>query len=200
VNRQDLLKKCAQISAQLGAVYGEEMPIQGVVVKAPHGWEQIAPYYSWSSFNGDVADWERDQMVLVPAPIGARFFYDKNVNGVADPGEQSRGVRVHSKIALETADALAAILKAGLWEHVSSCAGGFAWRNQRGSTTKISMHSLGAAVDFDPRRNGLGKPPKETNLGTRGYGVVKLMEERGWTWGGRWGRPDCMHFQWGGGY
>lgn len=57
----------------------------------------------------------------------------------------------------------------------------------------LSMHSYGAAVDFDwdlnPYGKGSGTPMHEN---PRFY---ETFEEAGWTWGGRWRTPDPHHFE-----
>jgi hypothetical protein len=54
------------------------------------------------------------------------------------------------------------------------------------------MHSYGAAVDFDPDRNGLGDPTPAMDPR-----VVAAFKAEGWTWGGDWSprNRDGMHFQ-----
>lgn len=182
-------------------------------MKAPHGYEAIARFVGWDAFLAQhrgatgkaleaavKAEWE-PRMVLVKAPPGCSFFYDANVNGVADPGEASRGVRVHPMIADETAALLLDIADAHLWRFVESCAGGYAYRLQKGSFTKFSCHGLGLAIDFDPKRNGWKVDPSLTALGTEpGRGVVRIFERRGWRWGGEFPTPDAMHGQFATGY
>jgi hypothetical protein len=80
--------------------------------------------------------------------------------------------------------------KEGLWARLRTYDGGYAWRTQRGSTSKLSMHAFGAALDFDAATNKLGRK------GDMDLGVVAAFEASGWTWGGRFGRYDFMHFQW----
>lgn len=161
------------------------------MVRAPHGWGAIQAFYGWRAdlYLHNLDAWER-RMVLVPAPAGQKFTYD---------GKATRGVRVHGAIAEELRLALREIAALGLWRYVEATGGGYNFRTQRGSN-KLSMHSLGAALDVDPANNALGVPPEKTVLGTHGRGVVEVFESRGWTWGGRWGRPDAQHFQFGGGY
>lgn len=62
----------------------------------------------------------------------------------------------------------------------------------------LSMHSWGIAVDFDPPRNRMGG----TDGMVRGPSMlrkhpefVKVFEDAGWEWGGRWKMQDDMHFQ-----
>ena len=59
---------------------------------------------------------------------------------------------------------------------------------------KLSMHSWGIAVDFDPQENPMGGHNSwmRTNAGQR---FVEVFEAAGWTWGGRWKMKDDMHFQ-----
>lgn len=160
-------------------------------MKAPFGWEEIAAFVGWKDeFVRDLPSWER-QMVLVKAPAGRIFTYD---------GKPTKGIRMHGAVAAETRDLLLEISDAGLWKFVQPTGGGYNFRTQRGSK-KLSQHSLGLAFDSDPTKNSLGVPASKTLLGTEpGLGVVRIAEARGWTWGGRWQRPDSMHFNWGGGF
>jgi hypothetical protein len=69
--------------------------------------------------------------------------------------------------------------------------GGYNFRLMRGST-RLSMHSWGCAVDFDPTRNGFGdSTPNFANYPQ----VVEAFATEGWTWGARWSKPDGMHWQ-----
>jgi hypothetical protein len=82
----------------------------------------------------------------------------------------------------------AGIVYAGLAQEVTEFGGAFAFRAQRGSH-RLSLHAFGAALDLNPRSNPLG------TLGTMNREVIGVFERCGWTWGGRWARPDPMHFQ-----
>lgn len=170
------------------------------MLEMPFGYAEICKFYGWEDrYLKDLSQWEA-QMVVVPAPPGFHFYYDKNADGDQDTGEASKGPRVHAKIADELRVCLQLIADAGLWHFVSSQAGGYTFRTQRGST-KLSMHAFGAAVDFDPVRNPFKRPSELTALGTEpGLEVVRIFESRGWVWGGRWSRPDGMHLQAGGGF
>jgi hypothetical protein len=55
----------------------------------------------------------------------------------------------------------------------------------------LSMHAFGLAIDLNTSTN---------QLGTRGDmhpGIVAIFEKWGFIWGGRWSRPDPMHFELG---
>lgn len=53
----------------------------------------------------------------------------------------------------------------------------------------ISHHSWGAAVDINSLTNPYGAPPRQPKV------LVRVMTRHGFTWGGRWGVPDGMHFE-----
>lgn len=55
---------------------------------------------------------------------------------------------------------------------------------------RLSHHSWGIAIDFNVAQNRPGTPP---DLDRR---FVRIMENNGFTWGGRWLIPDGMHFEW----
>ncbi|HVL65241.1 MAG TPA: M15 family metallopeptidase [Actinomycetota bacterium] len=59
----------------------------------------------------------------------------------------------------------------------------------RDPSKPLSMHAFGLAVDLNVSTNGLG---------TRGDidpRIVEVFEKWGFEWGGRWSRPDPMHFE-----
>ena len=53
----------------------------------------------------------------------------------------------------------------------------------------LSMHAFGLAVDLNVTSNQLGT---EGDMDPR---VVEIFERWGFAWGGRWSRPDPMHFE-----
>jgi hypothetical protein len=53
----------------------------------------------------------------------------------------------------------------------------------------ISHHAWGVAFDVNVSRNAFGKAPHQDPR------LVKIMSDWGFTWGGRWLRPDGMHFE-----
>jgi hypothetical protein len=75
-------------------------------------------------------------------------------------------------------------------------------------TTKLSMHSLGKAMDINPVQNpviypnGIVAPegakyqPSESGTLTADHAVVKEFLRRGWHWGGNFDQPkDYHHFE-----
>jgi len=71
---------------------------------------------------------------------------------------------------------------------------GFAFRNVRGSTDKLSNHSSGTAVDLNATRHALGK--KGTFPSERVPMIRALAKKYGMLWGGDFRhRSDEMHFE-----
>lgn len=75
-------------------------------------------------------------------------------------------------------------------------------------TTKLSMHSLGKAVDINPVQNPVIYPngmiapegakylPEERGTLTIDHPIVKEFLKRGWYWGGNFEQPkDYHHFE-----
>lgn len=85
----------------------------------------------------------------------------------------------------------------------SSC---FNYRNISG-TNRLSLHSLGQAIDLNPFLNpyirgktiepeGAAYNPEKPGTIIAGGAVIKFLKEIGWEWGGDWqDRKDYQHFQ-----
>ena len=73
---------------------------------------------------------------------------------------------------------------------VSDFSGSFVYRAMRNGHS-LSMHSYGIALDFDAEHNPFGYPGRFKPTSP----LVLAFEAEGWTWGGRWHKPDAMHFQ-----
>lgn len=58
-----------------------------------------------------------------------------------------------------------------------------------GPGSPVSRHAWGAAVDLNASANPIGTD------GSQDPDLVRIMEEWGFTWGGRWLVPDPMHFE-----
>jgi hypothetical protein len=152
--------------------------------------------------------WEAANLVYVDAPF--ILWYELNA------GKHVRVPRVyvHRKVADSLSRVFASVLaayehmdKASYPDHsgeplragaqhlmdaagVSDFDGSFCYRIMRGGS-HLSMHSYGIALDFNAAHNpfgyhGLFKPSSP---------LVMAFEAEGWTWGGRWAKPDGMHFQ-----
>lgn len=160
---------------------------------SPHGLEAINAFYGdpapYVRGDGSVSPlWEaRMTYVLFPAPLRLDWV----------PAGIARGARVNQAIADLTERTFATLEREGLWGLIPDFSGGYAWRpqrGQRGSSTKMSLHSWGAALDFDYSGNPLGK------VGRMHLEVVNVFRAYGWTWGGTFQRRDDGHFQYASGY
>jgi hypothetical protein len=103
-------------------------------------------------------------------------------------GSRANSISCHSLVASSLGTILAQINDAGMWTNLAPYGGCYCWRPQR-AASKLSTHCWGIAVDFRIDSCELGTP------GDMPASMVDLFEAEGWTWGGRWVRPDPQHFQ-----
>lgn len=106
---------------------------------------------------------------------------------------QVERIRVHHKLIAPLTFVFGEIHRNGWWYRLKTFDGSYAWRNSRG-LDKLSTHCWGIAVDLNAATNRLG------TVGNIHPDIVDVFETHGWTWGGRWKRPDPMHFQAASGY
>jgi hypothetical protein len=160
----------------------------------PNGFSEIIEFYGDTKFTGAPdaqvdPHWEAVNMMLLAGIPGIPKLY------------------VHHKIAQPLIRAMTKATANGWAPRTAGC---FAPRCQRGSSTRISIHTWGAAVDLDADDN-----PIITNCPTDDVrrtewaertnripdAVIAAFMDEGWTWGGDWSnRFDPMHFQWCSGY
>ena len=88
--------------------------------------------------------------------------------------------------------ALGSLQESGLGSLVrrNDYGGCFVPRAVRGGSS-LSHHTWGAAIDVNVSSNGLGQPPHQDPR------LVRAFERAGFVWGGRFLRPDGMHFEFG---
>jgi hypothetical protein len=170
-------------------------------MKAPTGLAEILKVYG-DPFkagifapNGDIIDdkeraWRRQILApcALPAPLGGP---DRDGDGKADRVFQT--IWCHKLIVVPLTVVLVEIYNDGLWPSLKTFNGCYALRSKRG-LTKLSVHSWAAALDFNSATNRLG------TKGDMDPKIVAAFERNGWRWGGRWERPDAMHFQFCFGY
>lgn len=132
--------------------------------------------------------WEEKNLVFVSTPWN--MFY-------AGKPTKPR-IRIHRKAAESLKRVLTEIwdksahsqAQIDAWG-MSDWSGSYNYRLKRGGST-LSMHSYGAAVDFDADRNGFGdKTPHFAGA----QPVLDAFKREGWVWGGTWSKPDGMHWQ-----
>jgi hypothetical protein len=70
--------------------------------------------------------------------------------------------------------------------------GGYVPRHQlHNPALPLSVHSWGAAVDFNWDTNTIGVNAKRDLPDS----FIQAFKDAGWTWGGEWKNHDMMHFQ-----
>lgn len=74
--------------------------------------------------------------------------------------------------------------------------GCFNYRLMRGSTTKLSTHSWGVAIDLSPDKNGLKTPIAKAQFAKPEYNkMFEIFERNGFENLGKIIQKDAMHFQ-----
>lgn len=76
--------------------------------------------------------------------------------------------------------------------------GGFNYRNMRGSD-KLSQHAFGTAIDINAATNPMLKSRGQAVVTDLPPNIEEIAAKYGLEWGGKWQRPDAMHFEWAGG-
>lgn len=142
---------------------------------------------NWGPRGPGSAKWESENLVnwVPPYPM----FYD---------GKQLDHLHVHRKcLATFEAAFIDVLNQLGLdyikAKHLDRTGGIYAPRLQRGGS-RLSVHTWACAIDMDPARN-----PYPAHW-TPGKGMidekfVKILQRFGFTWRGRDGDNDPMHFQ-----
>lgn len=136
---------------------------------------------------------ERENIVRVDVPFPLFFT-----------GIKIRSVAVHKMLAESVKEILEDIKnefseKEMDFFGLNQYGGGYNFRPMRGQSSSdvkyLSLHAYGAALDFSPTLNPLGKKynPAEKMIPLE---MINIFTKRGWEWGGNFKhRPDCMHFQ-----
>lgn len=164
------------------------------LIKPPNGYSELLTLGDPRKFlrkDGtiDSVAWENSLgLVLVEFPEPLQLSFGK-------PYQTAHGMRVHPLSAAAWSQAFTTLETENLWSELHTFGGSFIFRQQRGSDTKTSTHSWGLAGDFDTARLPLGSDPALMNPA-----IVQVFESIGFTWGGRWKRPDPQHFQYCSGY
>jgi len=164
-------------------------------------WPTQAAVLSNKSVYGDPRG--RDRTKMSPAWEAANIVYITPPFRMTYAGQPVKRIRVHKHCAASLSrvfdNLLAAARKADpkapqkVLDHwgVSIFGGVVMYRLMRGGAS-LSIHSYGAAIDLDPARNSLGdSTPRFAQFPE----VLAAFAAEGWQWGGRWSRPDGMHFQ-----
>jgi len=72
--------------------------------------------------------------------------------------------------------------------------GTFNWRKIAG-TTRLSVHSFGAAIDINTKYSNYWRWSRGGYHNRIPLKIVKIFERHGFIWGGKWYHYDTMHFE-----
>lgn len=82
-----------------------------------------------------------------------------------------------------------------LLKYVTTTAGTYNWRVIK-DTNRLSAHSFGIAIDINVEYSSYWKWDKVYKYRNRiPYEIVKIFEDNGFIWGGKWYHYDTMHFE-----
>ena len=175
-------------------------------MNTPNGYNEIRQLFG-NPANADGSlnhAWEDANIIKVPPPPGWKLFYQDAPNSLVSIG----GIRLHRLLA----DSFLIVLQQ-IWEHakqqltvpatddairawlhqnrLDQTGGGYNFRKSSGNATKLSLHSYGIAIDWDPVHNPHKKPLSKT-LPDWWYNI---WIQHGWTDGRHFKKPDPMHVQ-----
>lgn len=100
----------------------------------------------------------------------------------------------HAEIAPELSNIFAIIAAhPEAWLSIGDYGGCFEFRRNRNNASEISRHAWGIAIDLDVKDN----PNGDTNITAEQMHpfIIETFEKNGWIWGGRFRKPDPMHFE-----
>lgn len=130
-------------------------------------------------------DFVRHHIVWQRAPFLLRLAWQPEI--------RVAGFMAHRLVGPAMADALAEMMVSFGLENLRDndldlYGGVFNPRGKRGGAG-TSTHAWGIAIDWCPALGPMGQEPNMPAF------IVDAFESRGFIWGGRWSRPDGMHFQ-----
>lgn len=160
----------------------------------PQGYDEIFKYYGLTANDYSIKDgkvtlskqWYSEHIITVSI--------DEHFPGFppyVDPTLKVERITLNRDILLPLGNVWKRLREKGLTQFLTSYAGCFNPRLSTGGK-HLSTHTLGIAIDFNSRLNGYGLPPEKMEMRPE---VVRVFEENGFCWGGRWEPTDGMHFQ-----
>ena len=126
--------------------------------------------------------WEQQQLTRAPLPFPVPF--------TVPPHAPVTRIFCHKKLADIFPQVFTEIQKQGLAGEIVRYGGCFNFRTKR-TSSKLSTHSWGIAIDLNPETNQQGT---DGNMNPK---VIKIFQSFGFKWGGEFSgkSKDPMHFQ-----
>ncbi len=175
-------------------------------MNTPNGYNEIRQMFG-NPANADGSKnlaWEDANIIKAPAPAGWKLYYQNGPNSILS----ITGIRMHRLLA----DSFNVIMQE-IWNYakqqvpqpatddnirnwlhqnrLDQTGGGYNFRKSTGDPNKLSLHSYGIAIDWDPEHNPHKKPLTKT-LPDWWFGI---WAAHGWTNGQHFNTPDPMHVQ-----
>ena len=123
----------------------------------------------------------------------------RNIRGAHLPafgGHAARVVGVHTKLVERVESLFQVLAENDLLKDIVSWNGAYNPRFKRGSTTSLSAHSWGSALDLNVATNRLGTQGAEWGEAGCLWRIVPIALAHGAMWGGWFkGRCDPMHLE-----
>ncbi len=172
------------------SIFAADAVVQSL--QPPHGIEQIIAnfgnIFEYVRKDGSLDPrWAAEFLVHIALPLPLVLSWDH----ATSVGQMT----CHKKLADVFADVFGKLEAGGLQEKIKTFGGCFSFRQQR-TSSKLSAHAWGIAVDLNPETNVQG------TAGDMDAQVAEIFCAAGFEWGGEWaGRVrDPMHFQFCSGY
>jgi transcriptional regulator of aromatic amino acid metabolism len=127
-------------------------------------------------------------------------WYKQNITSIKIPQLKDatkywENVKVNKHVAEQFINVFDEIEKEGLVKYIISYGGSYNPRYIRGSTTKLSNHSLGLAIDVNMLQNKLNTIGAEPGTYGSLHEVAPIFNKHGFLWGATFSRKDYMHFE-----
>lgn len=134
-------------------------------------------------------DWDDKNIGIVEVPElkGLRLL------GGSEPF--SGRIRFYKPAIPQLLAAFKEIRERGLLDRITSWGGSYVPRLLRGSSSRLSDHSLGLSFDINAENNPRGRPPVPAGGKGSVVELVPIFQKYGFYWGGSRSFPDPMHFE-----
>lgn len=130
-------------------------------------------------------DWAAKNLITVEIP------QLKGIPGYHDNGK----IKLHKAVAGQFQSFFASVESSGLLSQILTFGGSYNSRFVRGSNSTLSPHAWGTAIDINAAWNGFGVKPAAEGAKGSTLPFVSIASSVGLTWGGKFSKPDGMHFE-----
>ena len=135
--------------------------------------------------------WESAHLTIIEPPYPMVWAWNN---------KSIRSIRVHKKCHLAFLNMMTGWSKHFTPDQLTlfklnRCGGAYNFRTKRTNPSSLSLHAYGAAIDFAPEVNWLGRK-HDARLGMMPDKAIQIAMDYGLRWGGLFRpSPDSMHFE-----